>query len=296
MMLYANLPKRFWGECLLAATYIINRLPTAILGWRTPYELLLGSVPSYYDHLKVIGCQCFALIPSKQRDKFQSKGRRCVFIGYPHGQKAYKLFDLDTQKILISRDVEFQEHVFPYKSNKTKTTMPFIENTSLSTSNPNFLDQLLDEEITITNQPNTNNFLSITNTQNTSSETADHVIPASIDQISASSPPVVELVVPSIPRNTSRVRSVPSWLKDYDYPTLSKSTGATAVSSGAAFSILDQASYPAHLLKSLNNVMSVVEPTTYKQAKQNPLWVAAMSKELAALESSNPKSIFFQSA
>ncbi|XP_074318809.1 uncharacterized protein LOC141655639 [Silene latifolia] len=117
------------------------------------------------------------------------------------------------------------------------------------------------------------------------SATVDPVIPVSTDQLSVSSSPVVETVVPTIPRNTSRVRSVPSWLKDYDCPTLSKSTGATAVSSGAAFSILDQASYPAHLLKSLNNVMSVVEPTTYKQAKQNPLWVVAMSKELAALES-----------
>lgn len=27
----ANLPKRFWGECVLTAAYIINRLPSIII-------------------------------------------------------------------------------------------------------------------------------------------------------------------------------------------------------------------------------------------------------------------------
>jgi hypothetical protein len=41
-----------------------------------------------------------------------------IFIGYPTGQKAYKLFDLSFKKIFTSRDMRFHEHIFPYASVK----------------------------------------------------------------------------------------------------------------------------------------------------------------------------------
>ncbi|RVW93750.1 hypothetical protein CK203_043422 [Vitis vinifera] len=38
------------------------------------------------------------------------------FLGYPVGQKAYKLYDLDTHQMFTSRDVVFHETIFPYES------------------------------------------------------------------------------------------------------------------------------------------------------------------------------------
>jgi hypothetical protein len=35
------------------------------------------------------------------------RGSECIFLGYPEGQKAYKLYDLVKREFLISRDVEF---------------------------------------------------------------------------------------------------------------------------------------------------------------------------------------------
>lgn len=48
------------------------------------------------------------------------KARRCVFLGYPFGQKAYKLYDLTTKKIFTSRGVVFHESIFPFITNSNE--------------------------------------------------------------------------------------------------------------------------------------------------------------------------------
>lgn len=81
-----NLPIMFWGECVLAAGYLINRTPSMVLNGKTPYEVLYGKSPSY-DHLRVFRSLCYAHDQGRKGDKFASHGRQCVFVGYPHGKK-----------------------------------------------------------------------------------------------------------------------------------------------------------------------------------------------------------------
>jgi len=54
----AYLPLEFCGECVLTAAYLINRTPTAILNWKTPYEILFNDKPSY-EHLCIFGSLCY---------------------------------------------------------------------------------------------------------------------------------------------------------------------------------------------------------------------------------------------
>jgi len=77
----ANLPLQYWGDCVLAVVYLINRLPTLLLQNKTPYEKLFGSPPSY-DHLRVFECLAFAATQHHEQDKFNLKGIPCVFLGY----------------------------------------------------------------------------------------------------------------------------------------------------------------------------------------------------------------------
>ncbi|GAU34891.1 hypothetical protein TSUD_144220 [Trifolium subterraneum] len=109
-----NLPISFWGECILTAGYLINGTPTPLLNGKSPYEMLNGKPPSY-EHLKVFGSMCYAHNQGRKGDKFASRSRKCVFVGYPHGKKGWKLFDLDTNTYFVSRDVDFFEDEFPFR-------------------------------------------------------------------------------------------------------------------------------------------------------------------------------------
>ncbi|XP_074284250.1 uncharacterized protein LOC141608805 [Silene latifolia] len=109
----AGLPIRFWGESAMAAAFIINRTPSVLLGGTTPYEVLFHSPPNF-NILRNFGSLCYAHNQRAKGDKFASRSRKCVFMGYPSGKKGWYLFDLDTEEFFVSRDVVFYEDNFPF--------------------------------------------------------------------------------------------------------------------------------------------------------------------------------------
>ncbi|KAL6335992.1 hypothetical protein AAG906_003619 [Vitis piasezkii] len=82
----ANLPIYFWGESVLAAAHLINRTPSPLLHNKTPFEILFGTPPSYAA-IHTFGCLSFAHDKKSKGDKFASRSRKCVFLGYPFGKK-----------------------------------------------------------------------------------------------------------------------------------------------------------------------------------------------------------------
>ena len=108
----ANLPISFWGECILIVAFLINKLPTPILKYKSPHQVLLGTVPSY-SSLRVFECLCFAKNMNIQH-KFDERVKPSIFVGYPYGQKGYRIYDFKTHQIYVSRDVIFHESIFPY--------------------------------------------------------------------------------------------------------------------------------------------------------------------------------------
>ena len=55
----SNIPLNFWGEYVLTAAYLINKILFHVLNDKTPHEMVLGNHPSY-SHLKVFECLYFA--------------------------------------------------------------------------------------------------------------------------------------------------------------------------------------------------------------------------------------------
>ena len=61
------------------------------------------------NHFKFFGCLAYVRIPDQNRQKLDAKSESCVFVGYSEEIKAYMLFNLNTNKIFVSRDVIFDE-------------------------------------------------------------------------------------------------------------------------------------------------------------------------------------------
>ena len=66
IMFTTNVPKHFWGEVVLTATYFINMMPSRVLKFQTPCQTLLLSYPNTRIisslPLKVFGCTSFVHI------------------------------------------------------------------------------------------------------------------------------------------------------------------------------------------------------------------------------------------
>ena len=120
-----NLPIRLWGDYVLTTAYVINILLTPLLRNKTPYEILFGH-PPIYEHMRVFGYLVFVATQYKEHDKFQTRGIPRDFLGYSATQKACKLLDLKTNKLMDSRDVRFEENVFPFHEDNLQAYMESI--------------------------------------------------------------------------------------------------------------------------------------------------------------------------
>ena len=108
MMNEIGLPKYFWAEVVHTAVHILNRCPTKELNDKTPVEAWSGIKPSV-SHFKIFGFICYAHVPTEKKTKLDEKGQKCVFRGYSDVTKEYRLLDVKTNKLVVSRDVIFDE-------------------------------------------------------------------------------------------------------------------------------------------------------------------------------------------
>ncbi|CAL1397608.1 unnamed protein product [Linum trigynum] len=103
-----KVPASFWPEAVAWTAHVINRSSTAANKGKTPQELWTGQPPSV-SHFKVFGCTAYVHIPDQHRKKLDDKSTPCHFLGLSAESKAYKLYNPNTKKIVVSRDVVFDE-------------------------------------------------------------------------------------------------------------------------------------------------------------------------------------------
>ena len=131
MILSAELPFNLWGEALLTACHVHNRVPSKKIKV-SPYELWNGRKPNL-DYIKVWGYLAFYRVVGPKRTKLGLRTMKSVFVGYAKNSKAYRLLDLSFITVVESRDVEFIEDKF----SKDFVGALISTQTRKSDSNPN---------------------------------------------------------------------------------------------------------------------------------------------------------------
>lgn len=103
-----NIPLQFWGLAVQCAAYIHNRTTHSARSI-TPYEYWYKKKPDV-PHLKVFGCRAFVHVPDEKRRKLDPKATEGVMMGYlEKSLSCYKIWDPAAKKLVISRDVIFEE-------------------------------------------------------------------------------------------------------------------------------------------------------------------------------------------
>lgn len=114
LMFATHVPKKFWGEAVLTTTYLINRMPSRVLKFQTPFQILLKSHPhiSFLSRVpsEIFGCTSFVHVAQHNRSKLDPKSLKCIFLGYSSNQSGYKCYSPQTLKFYNSMDMTFFEN------------------------------------------------------------------------------------------------------------------------------------------------------------------------------------------
>jgi hypothetical protein len=120
LLAQSHLPSKYWVEACLTAVYLINRMPSQTLQNVSPYTKLFKAEPSY-SGLRVFGCACYPLLHPYNKHKLEFRSKQCIFLGYSSNHKGYRCMDPTTSRVYLSRNVVFDENLFPAQKKATAT-------------------------------------------------------------------------------------------------------------------------------------------------------------------------------
>ena len=96
----------FWAEMICNAMYMRNQCVTKAVDGKTLEEAWSRRMP-HVSHMHVFGCVPYAKVLDQRQMKLDTKGIKCLNLGYCEGIKAYRLICLEMKKIIKSPDVVF---------------------------------------------------------------------------------------------------------------------------------------------------------------------------------------------
>jgi len=102
ILIYGDVPQRFWGHVVLSACYLINCMSSSILDDKILHSILFPHDPLHSLPPKVFGCTCFVHNFSPSLDKLSPKSPKCVFLGFTRSQKGYKCLSPSLNRYFFS--------------------------------------------------------------------------------------------------------------------------------------------------------------------------------------------------
>jgi hypothetical protein len=112
-LLHGNhVPTRYWPDAVSPAVHLLNRLPSKVLQFQTPLQVLASCVSLPKTLMlppRVFGCVAYVHLHKNQRSKLDPCALRCLFLGYAMHQKGYRCYDPSTNRLYVTMDVTFLE-------------------------------------------------------------------------------------------------------------------------------------------------------------------------------------------
>lgn len=268
MLNHASVPSKYWDFAFEAAIHIINRLPTAILQNKSPWEVLFHSAPPI-THLRTFGCAVFPNLRPYTKHKLEPRSSLCIFLGYPSGYKGYRCYSVAKQKFYITDDAIFDEDKFPFQA---------LSPTAVHSSSPRDLDDFIftlpspgdptpQSHEQLPSSPDYSHPL-FNDLQDHQSSIASDSLPTSHDQHASD---------PSCPAdncsNSSPVQPVPP--DSPAHPMITRLRAGT---------IQRRHLRPDHTYALQTSLADHSTPTCFSQANKDSKWGTAMAEEFTALQ------------
>ena len=246
--------------------------------------------------------------------KFDKIAKPRIFVGYPYGQKGYRIYDIKTHHIYVFRDVIFHESIFPYHGLQSPSFNNSINITHIHDDGTfDYIPPVMPIGIS-SNDSSSDSLQSISHHLVDHSNDSIESIPTPCqidntfippspnsplinphDPLPANSPLIFEDThtnnSPSIERSfitnkpPPRDRQPLGHLKDYICNHISLSTAFPLAN------YLSLSSFSHSHRSFVTNIIEHQEPQSYSQAMKSVQWRDAMEKEIQALESNNTWSL-----
>jgi len=100
--------EKLWAECGATATILSNLMVKR--NDKSPHERCYGTRSPYERVLKIFGEMGLKMENSKNlSEKLRNRGNLCFFVGFAkdHALNAYRAFDIESKKVIITRDVKW---------------------------------------------------------------------------------------------------------------------------------------------------------------------------------------------
>ncbi|GAU41840.1 hypothetical protein TSUD_177510 [Trifolium subterraneum] len=238
-----NVPKRFWPGAVNWATYVKNRSPTHVVQDITLEEAWSGVKPSVHN-FRIFGCVAHVHIPDVNRKKLDGKSIMCILLGVSEESKTYKLYNPSEKKIIISRDVVFEESK-SWNWNKQETSSAKGQTIDIEDNDANDDTGQIEAKVTGSNTDNTESHDG--NEANEDIQQDGHVSDSSDSEVL-----------------TPRTRRPPNYLRDY-VTNQEQENEVDVMQNFALFSFKE-------------------DPNSYEEAVKHDVWKKAMESEIEVIK------------
>ena len=108
LMMEKNIALKYQREAISTTVYTLNHVQFKKGTHSTPFDLWYGYSPNV-KYFKVFGSKCY-ILKDFRKGKLDAKSEEGIFLGYSTRSKAYKCLNTNTNKVVESVNVKFDEY------------------------------------------------------------------------------------------------------------------------------------------------------------------------------------------